>query len=210
MKKFFSFLILLAGASCALNAQNTTNAESILDKAAAKVQLSKGTNVSFSLTQKDKSTHIISSSKGILKVKGEKYYLKQEATEIFCNGVQVWNYDGEKEVTVANIDKEDEDAFSPEQILTGFNKKEFTIKLLSSVGTDHKLQLIPVDKRKNFKEIILYINKSTNLVSKSIITDKLNAATEVVFTSISLNLTIPDNQFVFDASRHPGVEIVNQ
>jgi len=209
MKKWFWFFIILAFAITTLNAQNTVTAEGVLDKTASKVQSSKGINVSFSLTQKDKAAHVLSNTKGILKIKGEKYYLKQEENEIFCNGVQLWNYDGENEVTLAKADN-DEDAFSPQQILTGFNKEDFTIKLVPSSGANYQLQLIPVDKRKNFKEIMLYINKSTNLVSKAIITDKLNAATEIVFTNIALNVAIPDNQFVFDATKHPGVEIVNQ
>ena len=209
MKKWFLFFIILAFVTNTINAQNTATAEGVLDKAASKVQSSKGINVSFALTQKDKAAHVLSTSKGVLKIKGERYYLKQEETEIFCNGVQVWNYNGDNEVTLAKADN-DEDAFSPQQILTGFNKKDFNIKLVSSSGVNHQLQLIPVDKRKNFKEITLYINKSTNLVSKAIITDKLNAATEIVFTNVTLNVAIPDNQFVFDPSKHPGVEIVNQ
>ena len=209
MKKWFLFFIILAFVTNTINAQNTATAEGVLDKAASKVQSSKGINVSFALTQKDKAAHVLSTSKGVLKIKGERYYLKQEETEIFCNGVQVWNYNGDNEVTLAKADN-DEDAFSPQQILTGFNKKDFNIKLVSSSGTNHQLQLIPVDKRKNFKEITLYINKSTNLVSKAIITDKLNAATEIVFTNVTLNVAIPDNQFIFDPSKHPGVEIVNQ
>jgi|SRR6478735_252581 len=209
MKKWFLFFIILAFVTNTINAQNTATAEGVLDKAASKVQSSKGINVSFALTQKDKAAHVLSTSKGVLKIKGERYYLKQEETEIFCNGVQVWNYNGDNEVTLAKADN-DEDAFSPQQILTGFNKKDFNIKLVSSSGTNHQLQLIPVDKRKNFKEITLYINKSTNLVSKAIIIDKLNAATEIVFTNVTLNVAIPDNQFVFDPSKHPGVEIVNQ
>jgi len=209
MKKWFLFFIILAFVTNTINAQNTATAEGVLDKAASKVQSSKGINVSFALTQKDKAAHVLSTSKGVLKIKGERYYLKQEETEIFCNGVQVWNYNGDNEVTLAKADN-DEDAFSPQQILTGFNKKDFNIKLVSSSGVNHQLQLIPVDKRKNFKEITLYINKSTNLVSKAIIIDKLNAATEIVFTNVTLNVAIPDNQFVFDPSKHPGVEIVNQ
>lgn len=211
MKNFlFLFIVALTGVFGKIKAQNAVTAESILSKAAAKAQSSKGISVSFSLTQKDKSAHTISSSKGVLKVKGEKYYLQQGETEIFCNGVQVWNYDGENEVTVAKIDKEDGDAFSPQQILTGFNKKDFSVKLLSSAGAEYKLQLTPVDKRKNFKEIMLYVNKSTSLVYKAIITDKLNASTEIAFSNISLNASIPESQFVFDIVKHPGVEVVTQ
>jgi outer membrane lipoprotein carrier protein len=206
MYKLYSLLFII---SIGFTAQAQNSATNILDKTAAKIKASNGINVSFSLTQKDKLNHTLATSKGILKIKGAKYYVQQDGIEIFCNGVNVWNYDGQNEVTVSNASN-DEDEFSPQQILSGFNKKDFDIKLLSSTGTYYQLQLIPHDKRKNFKQVILYINKSTNLIAKATITDKTNAATQISFDSISLNATIPDSQFVFDISKHPGVEVVNQ
>ncbi len=209
MKRIFSLIAVLCFYSLGVFAQNSSDAESVLNNATQKVRSSKGINVSFSLTQKDKFGHSLSASKGILKIKGPKYYIKQEQSEIYCNGVQIWNYDGDREVTVAKAD-DDEDAFSPQQILTGFNKKDFDIKLISSTSPDYQVQLTPVDKRENFKQIMLHVNKSTDLVSKAVIIDKTDAFTEINFNNISLNATFPDSQFVFDASKHPGVEIINQ
>ena len=208
MKKLLSFLFFLSGFVLSVHAQNNTSAQGILDKAAAKVQSSKGINISFSLTQKDKLGHVVSDTKGTMKIKGSKYYLKQGENEIFCNGVQIWNYDGENEVTVAKADNDDE--LSPQQIITGFSKKDFDIKLLSSAGTNYQIQLVPVDKRENYKQVILYVNKSSNLINKAVITDKTNTITEIAFSNISLDVSVPDSQFVFDATKHPGVEVVNQ
>lgn len=207
MKKIFVLVIILFG-FLLTQAQNP-EAQGIIDKSVLKVKSSKGINVSFSLTQKDKQNQVMDRFKGTMKIKDQKYYIKQEGSEIFCNGVNIWNYDGESEVTVAKVDN-DEDAFSPQQILTGFNKKDFDIKLISSAGTNHQIELTPVDKRKNFKQIMLYINKSSNLVSKAVITDKVNTTIEISFNNISLNSTFADSQFVFDASKHPGVEVINQ
>jgi outer membrane lipoprotein carrier protein len=209
MKRIFSLIAILCFYGLNVFAQNHSDAETVLNNATQKIQSSKGINVSFSLTQKDKFGHSHSASNGILKIKGSKYYIKQEQSETYCNGVQIWNYDGDREVTVAKAD-DDDDAFSPQQILTGFNKKDFDIKLVSSAGTNYEVQLIPVDKRKNFKQVLLYINKTTNLVSKAVIVDKTDAFTEINFSNISLNSTFPDSQFVFDASKHPGVEVINQ
>ncbi|MEO8711737.1 MAG: outer membrane lipoprotein carrier protein LolA [Parafilimonas sp.] len=208
MKKLLTFLFFLSGLVFNVHAQNNTNAQSILDKAAAKVQASKGINIIFNLTQKDKLGHVVSDAKGTMKIKGSKYYLKQGENEIFCNGVQIWNYDGDNEVTVAKADNDEE--LSPQQIITGFNKKDFDIKLLSSAGTNYQIQLIPADKRENYKEVILYVNKSSTLINKAVITDKTNSITEITFSNISLDVSVPDSQFVFDTSKHPGVEVVNQ
>lgn len=207
MKKIFVLVTILF---CFILSQaQNPDAQNIIDKSVSKVKSSKGINVSFSLTQKDKQNQVMDHSKGTMKIKDQQYYIRQEGNEIFCNGTNIWNYDGENEVTLAKVDN-DEDGFSPQQILTGFNKKDFDITLISSAGSSHQIQLTPVDKRKNFKQIMLYINKSTNLVSKAVITDKANTTTEISFNNISLNSTFADSQFVFDASKHPGVEVINQ
>ncbi|MEP6684912.1 MAG: outer membrane lipoprotein carrier protein LolA [Parafilimonas sp.] len=208
MKHTLSLIILLHIFLFSAQSQSDTNAQAILDKAASKVQSAKGISVSFSLTQKNKLGHQLSSSKGVLKIKGSKYYIKQDQNEIFSNGTQVWNYDGQNEVTVAKADNDD-DELSPEQIITGFDKKDFDTKLISS-SINYQVQLTPVDKRKNFKLVILYISKSTNLITKAVVTDKTNAILEINFSNVSLNNSFDDSQFIFDASKHPGVEVVNQ
>jgi outer membrane lipoprotein carrier protein len=208
MKRSLSLIILLQVFFFSAQSQSDVSAQAILDKAASKVQSSKGISVSFSLTQKDKLGHQLSSSKGVLKIKGSKYYIKQDQNEIFSNGTQVWNYDGQNEVTVAKADN-DGDVLSPEQIITGFDKKDFDAKLVSS-SVNYQVQLTPVDKRKNFKQVILYISKSTNLITKAVVTDKRNTILEINFSNISLNNSFTDSQFIFDASKHPGVEVVNQ
>ena len=69
---------------------------------------------------------------------------------------------------------------------------------------------MPVDKRKNFKQVTIFINKSTNLVSKAKVTDKSDNIIQLYFSAINLNAVIPNSQFNFDASKHPGVEIINE
>lgn len=190
--------------------QSATDVQDILEKLSAKVKSAKSVSTNFTLIQFDRSNHIIASSKGIVKIKNEKYYLKEDKTEIFSNGVQTWNFDGSTEVTVSKADTSDEDALSPRQILSGFNDKDFTSKLISSAGNSYEILLLPIDKRKNFKQVTIYISKSTSLISKAKINDKANNITQVSFSAINLNTIVPDSQFSFDVSKHPGVEIINQ
>lgn len=206
MKKLF--LLLFAFSFYTAFSQNNDAAENILDKSSAKIKSAKGINVSFSLTQKDKQNQVVSNSKGSMKMKGDKYYINQDGSEIYCNGLQIWNFDGRDEVTVAKVDKDDNE-FSPPQILTGFNKKDFNIRLVSSAGNNYEVLLTPLDKRQNFKEITLYINKSTSLISKASVVSKMNDTIEINFNSIALNASFDDSQFVFDAKKHPGIDIIN-
>lgn len=209
MKRHF-YLIFLFGLLAAKSfSQSSIDAQSILDKLSAKVKAAKSVSASFTLTQFDKANHLEGSSKGLVKIKGNKYYVKEDKTEIYNNGVQTWNFDGNNEVMVSKNDGSQDDV-SPQQILTGFSKNDFTYKLVSSAGNDFEILLLPIDKRKNFKQVNIFINKSTNLVSKAKITDKSGNVVQLTFSSINLNTAIPDTQFNFDVSRHPGVEVINE
>ena len=211
MKQSFLLLALVLTAISIVSAQTKSDdPQQILERASAKLRSSNGINVTFSLTQKDKYGHAQGSAKGIIKIKGNKFYMKEGDNEIFCNAVQTWNYDGQTEVTVTKAENADAGDLSPQQILSGFNKADFNFKLISSSGTNYGIQLTPVDKRKNFKQIIIYVSKPGNLITKAVITDKTDNITEITFSNINLNATIPDTQFSFDISKHPGVEVINQ
>jgi len=211
MKQSFLLLALVLTAISIVSAQTKSDdPQQILERASAKLRSSNGINVTFSLTQKDKYGHTQGGAKGIIKIKGNKYYVKEGDNEIFCNAVQTWNYDGQTEVTVSKAENADAGDLSPQQILSGFNKADFNFKLISSSGTNYGIQLNPIDKRKNFKQIIIYVSKPGNLITKAVITDKTDNITEITFSNINLNAAIPDTQFSFDISKHPGVEVINQ
>ncbi len=190
--------------------QTSVDAQSVLDKVTSKVKAAKGITATFTFSQYDKANHLLGSSKGIVKIKGNSYYVMQGKTEIISNGAQTWNYDGGNEVMVSKADNKDDDEFSPQQVLSGFNKNDFTYKLVSSAGSMYEILLTPIDKRKNFKQVVLYVNKTTDLISKAKITDKTESVSQITFSGTNLSAVIPDSQFVFDASKHPGVEVVNQ
>jgi len=170
----------------------------------------KGIITNFSLTQKDKFNHPQGTTKGVVKIKGNKYYVKEGDNQVFCNGSQQWNFNGHDEVTVSKADNSDADDLSPQQILSGFSKTDFTSKIISSSGTNYQIQLTPIDKRKNFKQVTIFVSKSSNLITKALIIDKSDNKIEIAFSNVNLNATLADSEFSFDATKHPGVEVINQ
>jgi len=186
------------------------DAQKILDRASSKLRSAKGITTNFSLTQKDKSNHLQGTAKGVVKIKGNKYYVKEGDNQVFCNGSQQWNFNGRDEVTVSKADNSDPDDLSPQQILSGFSKTDFTSKLISSSGTNYQILLTPIDKRKNFKQVTIFVSKSSNLITKALIIDKSDNNIEITFSNVNLNATLADSEFSFDAKKHPGVEVINQ
>jgi outer membrane lipoprotein carrier protein len=211
MKQLFLLVCLVPMTLVSLSAQSSgDDAQKILDRASSKLRSAKGITTNFSLTQKDKSNHLQGTAKGVVKIKGNKYYVKEGDNQVFCNGSQQWNFNGRDEVTVSKADNSDPDDLSPQQILSGFSKTDFTSKLISSSGTNYQILLTPIDKRKNFKQVTIFVSKSSNLITKALIIDKSDNKIEITFSNVNLNATLADSEFSFDAKKHPGVEVINQ
>jgi outer membrane lipoprotein carrier protein len=209
MKKIY-LLLLVMGFGTLANAQNDPNAKKVLDEVSAKIKTFKGITANFSYTTKDRNKAVKGSAKGIINIKGQKYYLKQGTTEIFCNGTKVWNYNGEDEVTEADVDNEDNKMLTPQKLLSNFYDKDFTYKLVSSTGTSHEIVMYPTDKRKNFKQVTVYVDKTKKMILKAQVIDKSDNIIEFILTNVNTNATLADSKFVFDAAKHPGVEVVTQ
>lgn len=185
------------------------DAKTILQKVSNKLKANNGITASFSYTTKDRKNVVRGTKKGIIYIKGQKYYLKQDDTEIFNNGVKSWNYNGETEVTVTDVDEENS-AFTPQKFLSNFYDKDFTYNLVSSSGAYHQIAMTPVDKRKNYKMVTVFVDKAKDMVTKARIVDKADNITEFTLSNINTSANIPDSKFTFDAKAHPGVEVISE
>ncbi len=208
MKKIVLFIAFTIGL-LAMSFAQANNAKSILDKVSNKLKANTGITASFSYTTKDKKNVVRGNKKGVIYIKGQKYYLKQGSTEIYSDGAKSWNYNGDKEVTVSDID-DDNKSFTPQKFLSNFYDKDFDYNLISSTGNFYQIALTPLDKRKNFKQVTVYVDKTKDLVTKAEITDKADNTTEFTLSNINSNVNIPDSRFTFDTKAHPGVEVINE
>lgn len=183
-------------------AQNDPNAKKVIDAFGSKVKASKGITASFSLksfTSKGKANGNKALS---LSMRGEKYVLKQGKTEIICDGKNVYNFDGAKTITKSAVE-ESSQTLSPQKLLAGSYDKDFSYKLVNSNGSFNEIEMVPLDKRKNFQKVTLFFNKKTSLLSKANIVDKSNNITELGVNNINLNAKLADAIFVFTRSNYP-------
>ena len=208
MKKIIVLIALLA--SITGTGFSQADAKSVLDNVSNKLKSYKGISANFTYTTKDKK-HIQRASKsGQILVKGQKYYLKQDKTEIFSDGSKNWNYNSEdKEVTVTDAE-DDNQSFSPQKFLSNFYDKDFTYKLVSSAGNTYQIALVPVDKRKNFKQVTVFVDKKKELVTKAQVLDESDNTIEFALNNVDTNASIPDSKFTFNEQAHPGVEVISQ
>ncbi len=202
MKKvYYLFIMALMLLAASANAQNDANAKKILDAVTAKLKTYKGINAAFTLISKSPKGQINNNVNGKVSIKGNKYYIKEGTSEIFSDGNKTWNYNGNDEVTVTSAD-EDDQAFTPQRLLSDFYDKDFTYKLISSAGNYHEIQLVPTDKRKNFQKINVFVDKSKMMITRAKVVDKGGNTIDFSLKNINTNAAIDDNTFVFDQKRY--------
>lgn len=181
--------------------QNDVSAKQILNAVTAKMKNSSGIKTTFTITTKNRFGKISSTTNGKLYMKGKKYYIQQGDSEIFNDGTKNWNYNGDNEVTVSEA-ADNEQSFQPQKLLSGNFDEDFICKMVSSAGNYHQIQLTPKDKRKNFAQINLYVDKVKFVVAKAKVLDKSKTEFNIVFTQMTSKGEIPDSRFVFDKSKY--------
>lgn len=208
MNKIYFLLIALALVTGSAKAQKDPAAKKILDAVTTKLKNYKGINAGFTLLSRSRSGKINNNVNGKISIKGNKYYIKEGSTEIFSDGKKTWNYNGNDEVTVTTADA-DEQALSPQKLLTSFYDKDFTYKLVSSTGNYNEIQLVPIDKRKNFQKINVFVDKSKMIITRANVVDKGGNTIDFTLKNINTKADIADNTFIFDRKKYnKNIEVI--
>ncbi len=203
MKKIY--ILLLAALSItefSFAGDNDPHAKKVLDAVSEKFKTFKGITATFSLksiTSKGKDN---GTQSGNISIKGQKYLLKQGKTEIISDGTKIYNYDGNKTITISTVE-EGGQTLSPQNLLSNFYDKDFSYKLISSSGSFHEIELIPNDKKKNFQKVNVFIDKNKVMITKAIILDKSNNKIQFSLTNLNTNANLPDNIFIYNRSKYP-------
>jgi outer membrane lipoprotein-sorting protein len=188
-------------------AQKDPSAKAILDQMGVKVKNSKGIIVSLQLVSKNSQGKALGTKQISLKMKGDKYYLKQGVMEILCDGKIIYNFDGLNTISKSSVEESDQ-TLSPQKLLAGNYDKDFNYSLLGQNNSNATIELIPLDKRKSFQKVTLIVDKVKLALSSASIVDKSNNSTLVKVLSINYAAVLADNLFLFNRAKYPkNVEI---
>jgi outer membrane lipoprotein-sorting protein len=188
-------------------AQKDPSAKAILDQMGVKVKNSKGIIVSLQLVSKNSQGKALGTKQISLKMKGDKYYLKQGVMEILCDGKIIYNFDGLNTISKSSVEESDQ-TLSPQKLLAGNYDKDFNYSLLGQTNSNATIELIPLDKRKSFQKVTLIVDKVKLALSSASIVDKSNNSTLVKVLSINYAAVLADNLFLFNRAKYPkNVEI---
>ena len=213
MRVMLSLLTGLFFVSCCFAQSDDQSAKQLLDKASAKIKSYKSLQVQFSYQLQDAQGVSQGTKKGTASMKGIKYLVQLSGQEIYCDGKTIWTYDkSSNEVTITKVDPSSS-TISPQKLFTNFYDKDFLYKVNGEQKTGAKtlveIEMTPRDKTQNYHKVYLYVDKKTFIVSPIKVLDK--NGNRYVYTVISLNgnAGLTDASFIFEKSKHPGVEEIN-
>ncbi len=191
--------------------KNDPEAKKILDAVSAKFKTFTSVQAVFTYKVENASGKALSTKTGNILMKGTKYRLSFSGQEIFCNGTTVWNYDkAANEVTINNVDPSG-GTITPQKLFSNFYDKDFyyTLNGEKKVGgkTIQEIQMTPVDKKKSFHTVYLQIDKATQTIYSTKVLENGGNRYSYTVTTMKTNVATADNQFVFDKSKYPGVNV---
>ena len=214
MKKLVTLLTLSSlTLFAAAQTKSDPDAKKILDAVSAKFKTFASPQASFTYQVENAQGKALSTKKGTVVMKGNKFKVSMSGMEIFSDGKTVWNYDkSANEVTVNNLN-EGGNGMTPQKIFTNFYDRDFYYKLngTKTVGgkTVQEIELTPTDKTRPYHKVYVWVDKGANTIYSAKFLEKSGGRYSYTINTIRPTSAVPDTDFVFNKSKYPGVEVVD-
>jgi outer membrane lipoprotein-sorting protein len=208
LASLFLFLTL------SVQGQNASDAKSqeILKSVTAKYKSYKSLKANFTVTLESpgKAKEI---QKGTLYIKGEKYRLEFAGQDVISDGKTRWTFVKDANEIQIDNQRKDENAITPTTIFTlyekGWNSK-YMGEGKESSGPVHQIELVPVEpKKKNVFKVKIAVSKADKFIVSAKVFDKNGGFQTIQVDKLSPDVLTDDSQFVYNAARYPGAEVVD-
>jgi outer membrane lipoprotein-sorting protein len=205
MKKFLVVIITLTIAISGYSQDK--KAKTLLDQVTAKIKSFDNIVIDFKYSLNNLKENINQESKGNVTLQGNKYILNfMGATKIFDGRKTYTIVPEDEEVTISNVNENDEKAVTPNKMLTFFNSGyKYTWDIQQNIN-GRKIQLVklvPNNTKDQRKEILLGIDTQTKTIYNLIEIGKNGTRTTLTVTSFKTNQPLSKNQFTFVANKYP-------
>lgn len=207
-------ILVVLVASLPATAQKTKDpkATEILKGVSNKYKSLKSYSAAFKVVTVDQKNKTTDTQTGTLTVKGQKYHLTIKGQEVMSDGATVWTYLKESNEVQINSASEKSEGISPTNIFTIY-EKGFSSKYISETKTgkftSQLIELVPDDPKKPYFKIQITINKEEKMLISAKVFDKNGTHFTYAIEKFTANVDAPDQNFVFNTSRFPGVEVVD-
>lgn len=180
----------------------------LLDEVSSKVKSHKSVKVDFTYSMINVKAKVHEEKTGNLILSGDKFRISVAGRIIFNDGNAIWTYiESSNEVQIHSLEDSD-DAMTPSKLLTSYNSN-YKSKIIKEKNQDPNvelIELIPI-KQKNIVKAILGIDKAKKQVKSFSLFDKSGSIYTYKINKYQTDAPLQPNDFIFDASKHPGVDI---
>ena len=200
-----------------LYGQDDSHSKKILDEVAAKFKNYPCVQIDFSMTVAQLQNDSEITHKGKIWLKSDKYKLEIPENTLYFDGTKLYHYMSDvKEVNVSRPDMDDNEElqmFNPKTFFN-FSSKNFKSDLVKE-STQYgrrvmEINLYPVDiKSSGYSRIGLYVEKGTSQIVYLKAVMKNGTRYTLTFSPYNILKALPDAFFIFNASEHPGVEVID-
>jgi outer membrane lipoprotein-sorting protein len=193
--------------------QNSNEAKALLDKTYNQYVGSKGIRLNFSATYIDANGKEQGSQEGTAYVRGNKFRLEMESMNVWFDGKTQWVLMKDiNEVNISNPSNEELASISPTALL-GMYKQGFILDEPINKTINGKnasvIDMKPIKENGEINSIAVAIDKTSQELLQVTITMSNNTKNRLDISNYNSNYKFDDNEFVFDKSKHSGVEIVD-
>ena len=208
----FCLVALLAAAP--LSAQEKDQeAHKLLKKVERKYKGNKAMKIDYRQTIEDGDGGLISETSGRLYLHDSKFKLEVLDQVMISDGKTLWLYfKDDNEVTISDMDPEQQAIFNPSDIFTLY-EKDFQYRLDGFANLDNKeyqvVRFTPNDKNEAFHTIRLYVAKNNYEIVQAMIIDKEQQKLIFRIRSLEQNISLADDFFRFSLKDHPGIRVTD-
>jgi outer membrane lipoprotein-sorting protein len=131
-------------------AQQDPEAKKLLDRVSTKNKQYTSIEVNFVLTIENRREDQKSSTNGLIRIKGEKYYMESLGTKVYFNGKTIWSYAEDlNEVTISEPDTASGDFVENPALIFDFYNRDFKYHLVGEIKLDagwmYEIDLFPTN-----------------------------------------------------------------
>lgn len=213
MKYILSFISLLLFALPIFTQQDPA-AKEILDRVAIKNKQYTSIQADFKLIIENRREDQTSSSTGIIKIKGEKYYLESMGSKVFFNGTTLFTYmEDINEVTISEPDQDSDDLIENPIMIFDFYNRDFKYHLVGEIKLDegwmYEIDLFPNNLQQPYSRFKIFIRRNTEELYMLKAVGKDGIDYTAFLDKMKYNEDFPDSFFDFDPSKYRGIEVID-
>lgn len=209
--KLFPFLVLLFLLSAKGIAQRSEEAKNLLDQVSAKIASFDNMQFDFSYVLENRQENIRQETKGNVTLAGERYKLNfQEVIQLF-DGTKTYTVVPEnEEITITSLEEGEDFGINPQKLLVFYKEGyafEWDIKQNVMGRPIQFIKLIPTEKNKDIKYLLLGVDVQQKLIYRLIEIGTNDTRTTLTLSKIKTNVKLPNGFFTFDPNQYPDYYI---